>query len=133
VIIVPGRAPGQPTDQRGPTFTGQVWADPVLPATDGVTINSVFFPPAARTFWHHHERGQILHVLGGGGLICSHGERPRRLRAGDVVWVPAGERHWHGAAPGSFLIHLAISLGTTSWEQEVAEAEYLAAPQDADQ
>jgi quercetin dioxygenase-like cupin family protein len=133
VIIVPGRAFGEKTDKRGPTFTGEVWADPVLPATDGVTINSVFFPPNARTFWHHHERGQILHVLGGGGLICSRGERPRRLRAGDVVWVPAGERHWHGAAPGSFLIHLAISLGTTSWEQEVAEAEYLAAPENEDQ
>jgi quercetin dioxygenase-like cupin family protein len=133
VIIVPGRVFGEKTDKRGPTFTGEVWADPVLPATDGVTINSVFFPPGARTFWHHHERGQILHVLGGGGLICSLGERPRRLRAGDVVWVPAGERHWHGGAPGSFLIHLAISLGTTSWEQEVAEAEYLAAPEDEGQ
>lgn len=133
MIIAPGRVLGEKTDKRGPTFTGEVWADPVLPATDGVTINSVFFPPGARTFWHHHERGQILHVLGGGGLICSLGERPRRLRAGDVVWVPAGERHWHGGAPGSFLIHLAISLGTTSWEQEVAEAEYLAAPEDEGQ
>lgn len=128
MIIVPGRIPDKQTDKRGPTFTGQVWADPVLPATDGVTINSVFFPPGARTYWHSHERGQVLHVLGGGGLVCAEGERPRLLRPGDVVWTPPGERHWHGGSPGSFLIHLAVSLGTTSWEQEVTEAEYAASP-----
>ena len=128
MIIVPGRSSGQPTDQRGPTFTGAVWADPVLPTTDGVTMNTVFFPPGARTFWHSHERGQILHVLAGGGLICTAGERPRRLRPGDVVWVPPGERHWHGAGPGSFLTHLAISLGTTTWADEVAETDYTASP-----
>jgi quercetin dioxygenase-like cupin family protein len=133
VIIVPGRRSGAATDKRGPTFTGEVWADPVLPATDGVTINTVWFPPGGRTFWHRHERGQILHVLGGSGLICGYGENPRRLRPGDVVWVPPGERHWHGGAPASFLIHLAISLGTTAWEQEVAEAEYNASPDNEDQ
>lgn len=128
MIIIPGRVSSEATDKRGPTFTGEVWADPVLPTTDGVTINTVFFTPGARTFWHHHERGQILHVLAGGGLICSHGEPARRLRPGDVVWVPPGECHWHGAAPGSFLIHLAISLGTTVWAQEVTEAEYAISP-----
>ena len=132
MIIVPGRVSIAATDKRGPTFTGEVWADPVLPTTDGVTINTVFFPPGGRTFWHRHERGQILHVLAGGGLICSFGERPRPLRPGDVVWVPPGERHWHGGAPGSFLIHLAVSLGTTSWEQEVAEAEYSTSPDGED-
>jgi quercetin dioxygenase-like cupin family protein len=128
MIIVPGRAGGLPSDQRGPTFTGAVWADPVLPATDGVTINTVFFPPNARTFWHHHEKGQILHVLAGSGLIRSAGEPTRTLRPGDVVWVPPGERHWHGASPGTFLTHLAVSLGTTVWADEVAETDYTATP-----
>lgn len=128
MIIVPGRADGLPSDQRGPTFTGAVWADPVLPTTDGVTINTVFFPPNARTFWHHHEKGQILHVLAGTGLIRSEGEPVRTLRPGDVVWVPPGERHWHGASPGTFLTHLAISLGTTVWAGEVAETDYTATP-----
>lgn len=132
MIIVPGRVSSAPTDKRGPTFTGEVWADPVLPTTDGVTINTVWFPPRGRTFWHHHENGQILHVVAGGGLICSDGERPRRLRAGDVVWVPPGERHWHGGAPDTFLIHLAVSLGTTAWAQEVTDAEYSASPDDED-
>lgn len=130
MIIVPGRAAGKATEKRGATFTGEVWADSVLPATDDVTINTVCFQPGGRTFWHHHERGQILHVLAGGGLICTEGERPRRLRPGDVVWVPPGERHWHGAGPESVLIHLAISLGTTTWAHEVPEADYSVPPED---
>ena len=63
--IVHGRADGAVTEARGATFTGTVWGDPVLPTTDGTTINSVTFTPGARTFWHHHERGQILVVTAG--------------------------------------------------------------------
>jgi quercetin dioxygenase-like cupin family protein len=125
LIIIPGRSVGQKTDKRGPTFTGDVWADPVLPTTDGVTINTVTFTPGARTFWHHHERGQLLHVLAGTGLICTADQSPRWLRPGDVVWVPAGERHWHGASPGTVMTHLAISLGTTVWAEEVPEDSYI--------
>ena len=128
MIIAPGRSAGLPSDRRGPTFSGPVLADPVLPATDGVTINTVFFPPGARTFWHQHERGQILHVLAGSGLICTAGDAPRVLRPGDVVWVPPSERHWHGAGPDTFMTHLAVSLGTTQWADEVAESEYSATP-----
>lgn len=58
--------------------------------------NNVCFTPGARTFWHKHERGQILTVTMGTGLICSEGEQPQRLRVGDMVHVPAGEMHWHG-------------------------------------
>jgi quercetin dioxygenase-like cupin family protein len=127
VIIVRGRDATRPSDQRGPTFTGVVWADPVLPGVDGVTIATIVFTPGARTFWHRHERGQILQVLAGTGFVGPRGQRPEPLRAGDTVWVPPGEEHWHGAAPGSFLTHTAISLGTTEWADEVAEAEYAAA------
>lgn len=123
MIIMPGRSAQLPDSAaKSDTFTGQVWADPVLPATDGVVINTVFFAPGARTFWHHHEHGQILHVLAGSGLVRSDGGPVEQLRPGDVVWVPPGERHWHGAAPGSYLVHLAISLGSTVWAEEVADA-----------
>ena len=128
--IVHGRAERVASEQRGATVTGEAWFDPVLPATDGNTITTVFFAPGAHTYWHSHEHGQILQVLAGRGLICSDGAAPRVLSPGDTVWVPAGERHWHGAAPDSFLTHTAISLGTTRWAEEVAEDEYGATPGD---
>jgi quercetin dioxygenase-like cupin family protein len=126
--IVRGRPESGTSQQRGETFTGTVWADPVLPTTDGVTINNVFFTPGARTHWHHHEHGQILQVTAGTGLVCAHGGAPRRLNPGDVVWVPAGERHWHGATPDSYMIHTAVSLGTTAWDRAVGDEEYAETP-----
>jgi quercetin dioxygenase-like cupin family protein len=127
VKIVHGRDPGSATEERGPTFDGTVWADPILPPTDGVMINAVFFTPSARTHWHRHEHGQILQVTTGSGWVCSEGGPPERLVPGDVVWVPPGERHWHGAATDSAMAHVAISLGTTQWESPVSEQDYLAA------
>jgi quercetin dioxygenase-like cupin family protein len=112
---------------RSDTFTGEVWAHPVLPRTDDVTIATVFFAPGARTFWHSHERGQILEVVAGRGFVCSAGGDAALLSIGDTVWVPPGERHWHGASQGSFLTHTAISLGTTSWLGEVAQDDYVSA------
>ena len=118
--IVRGNAPNQPSAQRSSTFTGEVWLDPILPATDDTRIATVFFGSGDSTFWHSHERGQILQITAGNGLVCTYGERPRTLRAGDIVWVPPGERHWHGATPDSFMTHTAISLGVTQWADEVA-------------
>ncbi|MGH3327020.1 MAG: cupin domain-containing protein [Streptomycetales bacterium] len=122
--IIRGRVEGVVSEQRSAAFTGGVWADLVLPATDGVTINSVLFPPGSRTHWHDHERGQILHVTAGRGLICAFGETPREIGAGDTVWVPPGERHWHGASSGGYLVHLAVSLGVTGWMEPVTDEEY---------
>ena len=130
MIIMPGRSVQKlASEQRDSTFTGTVWMDPVLPTTDDVTINNVFFTPGARTYWHHHQHGQILHVTAGEGLICTSGEAPRRIRTGDTIWVPGGERHWHGAAPDSYLIHTAISLGTTVWAEEVDHQCYGCSPE----
>ncbi|MEH0108850.1 cupin domain-containing protein [Tersicoccus sp. MR15.9] len=105
----------------GSRFTGDAFAYLTLPATDGVTINTVTFAPAARTYWHSHERGQILQVIAGRGLIQTRGEEPLVLRQGDTVWIPAGETHWHGAAPDSSLTHTAISLGVTDWLDPVVD------------
>ena len=122
--IIRGRAVGGTSEQRTDTFTGTVYADPVLPSTDGVTINTVFFAPCSRTYWHTHEHGQLLHVTAGAGRISAEGGPVEELRAGDVVWVPAGERHWHGGGQHSFLVHVAVSLGRTAWEHEVGDDEY---------
>lgn len=124
MIIVQRRAPGAPSEPRSSTFDGTVWTDPVLPATGEVTVNQVFFAPSSRTHWHRHEHGQILHVTAGRGCIGARDGEPRALEAGDTVWIPPGEVHWHGAGRDSFLLHLAISLGTTRWLDPVTDTLY---------
>jgi len=124
IIVHPSEQAGV-AGKRGSQFTGSVFPYLTMPATDGVVINTVNFTPGSRTYWHSHERGQILVVLAGRGLIQAEGEAVQVLRAGDTVWAPPGEPHWHGAAPNSYLVHTAISLGTTSWADAVTDAEYL--------
>ncbi len=118
------RTAGKPSERREETFTGEVWADPVLPETHGVTINNVFFTPSARTHWHTHDDGQVLHVLAGEGRACLRGGSPETIRAGDVVFIEPGEEHWHGAAEDSYMLHLAISLGGHDWLDPVSDTDY---------
>jgi quercetin dioxygenase-like cupin family protein len=106
-----------------------LYADPLLASADGTTVTSVFFGPGARTFWHSHERGQLLHVVSGCGLVCSEGGTARPLDPGDLVWVSPGERHWHGGGLQTALLHLAVSLGATSWLGPVSDAEYGGQPE----
>ena len=87
--------------KAGSQFTGEVFPYLTMAATDGVTINTVNFTPCARTYWHSHEKGQILIVVAGRGLVQADGGPVCVMRAGDTVWAPPGERHWHGAAPDS--------------------------------
>jgi quercetin dioxygenase-like cupin family protein len=126
VIITPPTAHAGNAGKPGSQFTGAVFPYVTMPATDGVTINTVNFTPGARTYWHHHENGQILQVLAGRGLIQAGDGSVRVIRAGDTVWCPPGERHWHGAAADSFMTHTAISLGTTVWADPVDDADYAA-------
>ena len=127
MIIYRGRQADVASEIKASTFTGTVWGDPVKPAADGVAINNVFFTPGARTYWHTHEVGQILTVIAGEGWICVDGETPQPLRVGDVVWIPKGERHWHGATATTFLLHTAVSIGKTIWEEEVTSEQFGAA------
>ncbi len=129
IIVPPAAQPGS-SGKAGSQFTGQVFPYLTMPSTDGVVVNTVDFTPCARTYWHRHERGQILVVLAGCGLIQAENGPVRLLRAGDTVWAPPDERHWHGGSTDSYMVHTAISLGTTHWEEEVSEDEYRAAPVD---
>ncbi|WPB55518.1 cupin domain-containing protein [Xylophilus sp. GOD-11R] len=122
-----GRSEGAVSEQRSATFSGIVYADPIMPKQDGVMIGHVFFTPGSRTYWHTHEVGQVLTVTSGRGFVCLDGETPLEIRQGDVVWIPADERHWHGAATDSFMSHIATSIGETRWEEEVEQAVYAAA------
>ena len=130
-LIRGAHAPDAPSRQPTETFTGTVHMDPIFKAASNTAspnfhcmANNVMFTPGARTFWHAHEHGQILTVTLGTGFVQSQGQQPCVLRVGDVVHVPAGERHWHGAGKETVMAHTAISLGTTTWFEEVGEGEY---------
>ena len=87
------------------------------------------FSPGARTAWHSHSIAQTLYVTEGEGRAQSFGEPVVALRAGEVVFAPAGERHWHGAAPDHFMTHLAVSEGDPTWGEHVSDAAYRGEPE----
>ncbi len=124
--------------RRGPAewFTGTVWQDPVVdaPAPARLRVNRVGFEPGARTAWHTHPLGQTLYVMSGVGRAQTWGGPVRILRPGDTVWIPPGEKHWHGAAPTHGMVHLAMqeALDGTAvvWLEHVSEADYCEAPAD---
>ena len=100
----------------------------MLTAT-GVPIGNVTFEPGCRNNWHiHHKGGQILLVTGGRGWYQEEGKPAQELQAGDVVNIPAGLKHWHGAAGDSWFAHLAVSVpadgASTEWLEPVSDAEY---------
>jgi quercetin dioxygenase-like cupin family protein len=121
-----GRVAGARSIRQGETFTGDVWADPVLTGLDEVSVHNVFFTPQARTYWHRHDGGQILYVTSGSGRVSSRDNRGVRISAGDVVWIEPDEEHWHGADNESYLVHIAISLGAHEWLEPVTDKEYIA-------
>ncbi len=90
-------------------FTGEVWIEPLV-ASSLIDIKGVrvTFPPGARTAWHTHPGGQILHVITGRGWVQKDGESAQAMSAGDTVIIGAGEKHWHGAAADSPMTHLAM-------------------------
>jgi quercetin dioxygenase-like cupin family protein len=124
VKLIRGRQAAAASEQRSATFSGSVWADPVMPSQDGVTIAAVFFLPEGRTHWHHHEWGQVLLVTHGRGFVQVKDGEGGWVEPGDVVHFGPGEVHWHGAGPETFLAHTAISLGRTDWLDEVSADDY---------
>ncbi len=127
--------PRRPT-AKGPAewFTGDVWIDPIASGDEPsrVRVSAVRFSPAARTAWHSHAVGQTLYVTEGEGLARSRDGGLLRFRAGDVVYTPAGEWHWHGAAPDHYMTHLSITEAPppgdgrpdADWGEKVTDAEY---------
>ena len=119
---------------RSEWFTGPVWQDPLLEAPDParVKVVRVTFEPGARTAWHTHPLGQTLHVITGVGRAQTWGGPVRELRPGDTVWIPPGEKHWHGAAPHNGMVHLAIHEHRNGvhvdWLEPVADEQYASTP-----
>src|ERR1700730_18184593 len=91
-------------------FTGTVYVDAVATPSAGsrLSASSVHFTPSARTAWHVHPHGQTIYVTEGIGLVQRAGGPVEVIRPGDRVFFEPGEHHWHGAAPGRFMTHLAM-------------------------
>jgi quercetin dioxygenase-like cupin family protein len=123
---------GSRPTRRGPAdyFTGTVWMDPIVnaPAPARVAAARVAFEPGARTAWHTHPLGQTLYVVSGVGRVQKLGEPVREIRAGDTVWIPPGEKHWHGAAPDHGMTHIAmqeaVDGSAVEWLEQVSDADY---------
>src|SRR5260370_571085 len=91
------------------------------------------FMPGGRTNWHKHAVGQILYVLSGVGRYQLEGEPVQEIKPGDTVVIPPNARHWHGSAPDTMMVHLAMSETNdkgeaTSWFDPVREADHPKAP-----
>jgi quercetin dioxygenase-like cupin family protein len=111
-------------------FTGTVRIDPLF-QTPGPARGfgaSVTFEPGARTAWHTHPLGQTLIVTAGCGLVQSWGGPIAKIRPGDVVWCPPGEKHWHGAAATTAMTHIAIverlDGKAVDWMEKVTDEQY---------
>jgi quercetin dioxygenase-like cupin family protein len=124
-------AGSRPT-RRAPkeNFVGTVLQDPIITtaAPARLVVNRVSFEPGARTNWHTHPLGQTLYVIAGVGRVQTKGGPLREIRPGDVVWIPAGEKHWHGGSPTTGMTHLAMQEAldgkTADWMEPVTDAEY---------
>lgn len=111
-------------------FIGQSYLN--MLSTEQVMIGNVTFEPGCRNNWHiHHAKsggGQILLVTAGKGYYQEWGKEPRELHPGDVVNIPAEVKHWHGAAPDSWFVHLAVEVpaegASNEWLEPVSDEEY---------
>ena len=121
---------GKPNDAYAQYFIGQSYLAPV--SSEQVGINNVTFEPGCRNNWHIHHAtkggGQLLVCVAGTGWYQEWGKPARLLRPGDVVNIPAGVKHWHGATADSWFAHLAIEVPgektSNEWLEPVTDEEY---------
>ena len=123
---------GSQASSKGPGdwFTGTVRIDPLFQAPEPARVAgaSVTFEPGARTNWHSHPLGQTLYVVAGVGRVQTQGGPVREIRPGDVVWIPPGEKHWHGGSPTTGMTHIALQESLdgshANWMEPVSDADY---------
>jgi quercetin dioxygenase-like cupin family protein len=125
------RSGSQPS-RPGPAeyFTGSVRVDPLFDANAPSRVNGarVTFEPGARTAWHTHPLGQTLIVTAGAGWVRQWDGPVQEIRAGDVVWIPPGQKHWHGATATTGMTHIAIQEHldgkNVEWMEKVTDEHY---------
>lgn len=111
-------------------FTGAVVVDPLfgVNAHTQVSGGHVTFAPGARSAWHTHPVGQVLIVTSGKGWVQEWGSEKRAIQSGDVVWIPPGVKHWHGASATNGMGHTAIQEArdgsAVEWMEQVSDAQY---------
>ncbi|KAF1684957.1 TetR family transcriptional regulator [Pseudoxanthomonas broegbernensis] len=111
-------------------FNGHVAVDIKAAGDSGKhgSVGMVDFAPGARTAWHTHPVGQLLVVTSGNGWVQEEGRLRREIRVGDVVWIEAGVKHWHGAARTNGMRHLAIAYvqdgKSADWKELVSDEQY---------
>jgi quercetin dioxygenase-like cupin family protein len=123
---------GSRPSRRAPkeNFTGTVWQEPIVeaPAPARIRAARVSFEPGARTNWHTHPLGQTLYVLSGVGRFQTKDGPVREIRPGDVIWIPPGEKHWHGGSPTNAMTHIAMQEALDGnhaiWMEPVTDEEY---------
>ena len=114
-------------------FTGDVYLNPVFSDDDApLVVGLVRFTPGARTNWHSHANGQLLVCTDGVGLVATRDGTTIRLRAGESVWTPPRQEHWHGGTADTMMCHYVILDETpgrdaTTWLEPVTEEQYSAA------
>jgi quercetin dioxygenase-like cupin family protein len=111
-------------------FTGNAGVRAMLPPNEftHASVGLVDFAPGARTTWHSHPAGQMLIVTSGTGWIQEEGKPRRVIEAGDVVWIPVGVKHWHGATDRTAMSHIALTYmkgdKNVDWLEPVSEEQY---------
>lgn len=120
---------GEPNAALAQYFSGNSYVAR-LSQQGGLPVSNVTFEPGCRNNWHiHHGAKQVLIVTSGTGWYQEWGKPARRLNVGDVVEVPEGTKHWHGAARDSWFQHIAFSIKTgksssNEWLEAVTDEEY---------
>ena len=111
-------------------FTGTVMVEPLFGERPGITATGgqVIFAPGARSAWHTHPRGQILIVTAGSGWVQRWDGARQEMKPGDVVWIPPGVKHWHGATATTPVTHFAIQEHedgkVVDWLEKVSDEQY---------
>jgi quercetin dioxygenase-like cupin family protein len=111
-------------------FTGSVRIDPLFPVAEPSRVSGarVTFEPGARTAWHTHPLGQTLIVTAGTGWVQQWGGPVEEIREGDVVRIPPGVKHWHGATPTTRMTHIALQEQldgrVVEWMEKVSDEQY---------
>ena len=114
---------GAPNDAYAQYFSGQSYLAPI--SSSQVSIANVTFEPGCRNNWHIHHAdqggGQILIGVAGRGFYQEWGKEPVEILPGDVINIPTGVKHWHGAAPDSWFSHLAVEVPGVNTSNEWLE------------